>query len=273
MRIGKWCFVAVLVVTGLCMAEEKPAAPPPSPVQVAAALDKAAQEKAAKEDAEKLKWHGSAALGLTINKGNTDSWLFNLNGNAAKLLKKDEYRLGIDSAYGEQTQNKETTRSAANVHGFLDYKHIFTMDRLYGGLRVDASHDDLSELRYRVVLGPNVGYYFIKNDQTLLSAEIGPSYVTERKDDEFKSEYAAMRVSEHYEHKICKTWKVWQGADYLPNVHRFQQYVLTGQAGTEAAMTLRLSLRVTLTDKYDSEPAVGKLRNDFTTVTALVYRF
>lgn len=43
--------------------------------------------------------------------------------------------------------------------------------------------------------------------------------------------------------------------------------------GVEADLTKKMSLRVTLQDIYDNEPAAGRKRNDIRLVSGVAYKF
>ena len=216
-------------------------------------------------------WQCSVALGLTLTRGNSRTLSANGAVLAENLLKHDEFRLGGDLSYGEQEINGVNSTTAQSAHGFGDWKHLFT-DRFYSDLRLDGYHDHVADLSYRIIVGPAAGYYFIKNARSRLSAEAGVSYITERKggtDDN----YIALRLGERGEHSFNPQWKVWEQVDILPQVDKFENYIVLAEAGTEAALNAHLSLRVVLRDQYNNRPAPGRGSNDLTLITALAYKF
>ena len=125
------------------------------------------------------KWEKSAALGLTLTEGNSDTLLVTGNLLASRKGERNELAFGVDGTYGENNdvKNNET------LHGFGQYNRLFT-DRFYGYARLDGLHDAIADVEYRFTFSPGVGYYFIKNDQTRLSAEIGPGYIYEKQGDD-----------------------------------------------------------------------------------------
>ena len=71
---------------------------------------------------------------------------------------------------------------------------------------------------------------------------------------------------------ICqalKNAKLVQSLEYLPEAEDFDNYLLVGEIGVEAAMSDRLSLRVVLQSKYDNTPAEGKERNDLSLIAGI----
>lgn len=223
---------------------------------------------AAGAPAEKVPgWETTAALGLTLTRGNSETLLFTGNILSEKKWDQNEVRLGADATYGEDRDVK----SAESFHGFGQYNRLFT-ERWFGYLRVDALHDAVADVEYRVTLSPGVGYYFIKNERTLLSGEVGPGYIFEKQGDE-NNEYASLRVAERFEHKLNDRVKLWQSLEYLPQVDDFENYILNAEAGIDTALTKKLSLRVFAVNTYDNVPAEGRKKNDLKLVTAVAYKF
>jgi putative salt-induced outer membrane protein YdiY len=225
-------------------------------------------------------WETSAAAGLTLTRGNSQTLLGNLSLNSSRKWPRDEVLLGASGTYGEQTvertepngterERDETT--TANAQAFGQYNHLFT-DEFYGGVRLAVVHDRIADVDYRVTLSPLVGYYVIKNPKTQLAFEAGPSFVLEKQGDD-TDEYIALRFAERFEHKFSDKAKMWQTLEYMPQIDRWGNYIINFEIGAEASLTEKLSLRGVLQDTYDNEPAPGRKNNDVKLITALVYKF
>jgi putative salt-induced outer membrane protein YdiY len=218
-------------------------------------------------------WHGEVAFGLSLAKGNSDTFLMNASALAHREWPQNELKLGADGNYGLNNFGRSNeTQSANNIHGFVDYKRLFT-ERFYGNLRIDGFHDDVAEVRYRVIVGPAAGYYFIKSELSRLSGEVGPSFIEERLNGLNDHGYLTLRVTERGEHSFNKAGKVWEQVDFLPQIDDFNHYLLNLELGAEAALNTRLSLRVVAADKYNSDPAPERKNNDISLVSALVYKY
>jgi len=227
------------------------------------------------EDAKldgKNAWHGDAAFGLSLARGNANTFLMNASVTANRAWDQNELKLGADGRYGLDNFGKTNeTQSVNSIHGFGNYKRLLT-ERFYGSANIDGFHDDIAEVRYRLIVGPAIGYYFIKTDATKLSGEIGPSFLTEKLGSKTMS-FVALRVSERYEHALTKASKVWEQVDYLPQVDDFNNYLVNAEVGIEAALNTRFSLRVVAADNFNSRPAAGEKQNDITLVSSLVYKY
>lgn len=212
-------------------------------------------------------WETIASAGLTLTKGNSDTMLANFGVTSAKKWGQNEIGLGSSLSYGETSGQK----SVDNLGCFAQYNRLFS-ERSYGGLKVTAVQDDIADLDYRVTFSPLVGYYLVKEPRTRLSGEIGPSYVIEQLGG-VNSSYAGLRVGQRLEHKFNDRAKLWQAADFMPQVDMLNKYLVTFELGLDTAITDQVTLRTVLRDNFDSIPAQGRKENDLRLITGLTYKF
>jgi putative salt-induced outer membrane protein YdiY len=243
-------------------------------LSLAGAVSVRAQTNTAPEQMEPP-WIGSVSTGVTLTRGNSDTLMATMSAVAGKKWGQNELSFGADGTYGE-AKPPGATNSIVNanaVHGLVQYNRLFS-ERLFGYGRVDALHDEVAAIRYRVSLGPGVGYYFIKAVHTDLSAELGPGYVVERLGSD-NSSYATLRIGEKFHHTLNDHVRLWQTFEWLPQVDKFNNYIINAEIGVEADLTKtkKLTLRSFLQDTYNNVPATGRRKNDVKLVTALAYKF
>ncbi|MEI6565440.1 MAG: DUF481 domain-containing protein [Verrucomicrobiota bacterium] len=214
-----------------------------------------------------VKWDSSAAMGLTLTRGNSKT--VNLVGDfqTARKWTQNELSLGTSGNYGE---NNGTT-SSEELRGYIQYNRLFG-NHWFGYLRSDAIHDSIADIHFRYTFSPGAGYYFIKNTNSSLRGEFGPGYVFERVGNN-DNDYATLRLAERFDHKFNDRVKVWQSIELLPEITDFENFVLNAELGVEAGLTARLSLRVFIQDTLDNVPAPGRDKNDIKLVTAIAYKF
>jgi putative salt-induced outer membrane protein len=229
------------------------------------AVSTSAQEAAAKPP--DTRWQTSAAIGFTYTSGNSKNLLFTGNILGVKKWDKNELSLGADASYGES----DGTKNTENYHAFGQYNRLFN-DRFYGYGRLDALHDDIADVNYRISLGVGAGYYFIKNAKTTLSGEAGPSVVFEEQGG-ISDTYAGIRLAERLEHKFNDKVRLWQSLEWIDQVDELDNWILNAEVGVEASLSAKMSLRTYIQDTYDHQPAAGRLKNDFKLITALAYKF
>lgn len=212
-------------------------------------------------------WETSASLGFSLTRGNSDTVL--ITGKILSERKKDIYdlTLGADLAYGENNNVK----NADMYHGFAQYNQLMSPRTfLYG--RLDALHDAIADLDYRITIGPGAGYYFIKKRERTLSGEAGPSVVIESQSSASRN-YCTLRVAEKFEQRVNSHVKIWQSLEVLPDVEDFNKFIVNAEVGVESSLTKKASLRVYLDDTYDNKPSADRKANDVKLVSALAYKF
>ena len=224
-------------------------------------------QTAAPEAEKKPTWETTAGIGITVTKGNSDTITGTGNVLAQRKWPHAELRLGGDATYGEN----EGVKSAEAYHAFGQYNWLFNQ-RAFGYFRADGLHDDVADVQYRVTLSPGAGYYFIKNEKTLLSGELGPGVVFERQGARDRA-YFTLRVAERFEHKFTDKTRLWQSVEWLPQVDDFNNSIINAELGLETQLTAKCSMRLFAQDTYDNEPAPGRKKNDFKLVAQFGYKF
>lgn len=229
---------------------------------------------------DRPRWESTAGIGVTYATGNTDNILFTANAGTQRAWEQNELQFGVTAGYGESrvtvtdadgVESRRTDKNTDFVRGFGQYNRLFT-ERLYGYARADALHDDIADVMYRVTLSPGAGYYFVKNPRTTFRGELGPGYVFEKKSGQTDN-YATLRISERFEHRLSDRARVWQFAEYLPQVDDWDNFIINAEAGVEADLTRSLSMRLVAQNTYDNKPARGRKHNDFRLIAGLNYRF
>jgi putative salt-induced outer membrane protein YdiY len=214
-------------------------------------------------------WEHSIALGFTLTRGNSETLQATANWLSQRKWDKNELRFSADGGYGED----DGDQNQGYVRGVGQYNRLFgPEERFYGYIRVEGYHDAIADIVYRFVISPGVGYYFIKTAKTQFSGELGPGWVIEKKGTK-EDDYFTLRVAERFEHKFNDRVRLWQSAEYLPEVGNWENYIVNAEIGIDSAMSKSLSLRAYVQDTYTSQPASGRKHNDVKLVTAIAYRF
>jgi putative salt-induced outer membrane protein YdiY len=217
---------------------------------------------------KKSPWESNASLGFTLTRGNSDTSLFTAKVFTSRKDDFNEWLLGADGAYGENSG----VENADSLHGFGQWNHLFS-EKFFSYMRVDALHDGIAGIKYRVTIGPGAGYYLLKETNTTLSAEAGCAEVIEQRGTSDNS-YATLRLAEKFEHKFAEHGaRVWQTFEILPQVDNFNNYIINAEIGIEAGIARNLSLQSYIDDSFDNQPAFGRLRNDVKLVTGISYKF
>jgi putative salt-induced outer membrane protein len=213
-------------------------------------------------------WETSANAGVTVTRGNSKTLLFTAGLLSQKKWDMNEVRLGLDGAYGKNDDVKNTEFGRV----FGQYNRLFN-ERLYGYVRGELSHDAIADVEYRVTLSPGLGYYLIKDDRQTLSFEVGPGFITEKLGNHDKNNYFTLRVAERYELKLNDKTRIWQSAEWLPQVDDLNNWILNAELGLETQLTTKLSFFTKIQDTYDREPVPGRKQNDLKLISGIAYKF
>lgn len=208
----------------------------------------------------------SFAAGLTLTEGNSKTLVSSLS--ALHERKRDDYtlRLGADFAYGKD-HSKTTTE---NGKAYAEYRRA-TCRRGYLFGNASIGYDSVADVNYRAVVAAGPGYYLMKDDRCTLGLEAGPAFIQEKVAGEENSD-VALRVGERYDRQLSATAKCWQALEYLPVIDDFNDYLLNGEIGVEAAINASASIRLVVKDAYDSTPASDRKENDLTVLGALAFQ-
>jgi putative salt-induced outer membrane protein YdiY len=216
----------------------------------------------------KYPWNSTAGAGLTLTRGNSDTLLVTANIETDKKTPKNEFDLGADGSYGEAN----SVENVDTLHGFGQYNYLFS-DGFFGYVRVEALHDGIADLQYRITVGPGAGYYFIKETNTTLAGEIGSSFVTQRLGG-MDTSYDTLRLAERYEYKFANYGaRFWQSVEVSPQVDRFDNYQVIAEIGIEAAITKAVGLKTFVQDNFNNEPAANHQKNDVKLVSGISVKF
>jgi len=223
-------------------------------------------------------WDKSILFGLNYTEGNTKTTNLNLGGVATRDYENNAWRFQADYNYGNAADTSEAQKTEDNkyqrreevknnIRGLAEYSRLLD-NRWFAGGDVAFAHDEIADLKYRVILSPSLGAYLVRDNDLRFSLEAGPSYIWEKlgkKDDS----YAAARLANRFEWEITDTSKLFEFAEYLVSFEDSGHYIVNAEAGLETAVNSFISLVVSVRDYYINQPAEGRRPNDVQTITAL----
>ena len=225
------------------------------------------------EDGLETSWDTTLSLGLSGTRGNSETLTFNGELDAAREWGRQELRVGIEGSYSEaesdDTGESETT--AQDARASLRYKYS-VRPRWYVYTDDSILHDEPAGLDYRLIAGVGAGRFLLDGQTARLSVEVGAAYIREEFSDGGSDDAAAPRLGVRYDLAPGGSAKVWAAAEYLPQAGEWDAYLLNGEAGIEAVVNSRISLRTVLQDRYDSVPPDDRKHNDISIVGSLVFK-
>lgn len=218
---------------------------------------------------EPIGWRGRVDFGWANASGNRNTELGTLTAFAERT-DPDRYRLSVllDAAKG--SSEGEDTANRARAEGKYDRR---AGDGDYRYYLAGLGYDRVRSMDSRLELGTGVGRTLIEIPGHLLTAELGASYV---RDDFAAGETQSdvkLRVGEAWQRQLGEGTGLRQSLSLLAATDEWGDYT----AEFVLALTHRLSERLALTSRivnsYDSRPAPGTERSDFTFATQVGVTF
>lgn len=214
-------------------------------------------------------WKSSLALGATYKNGNTEKSLFTMNLVGDRFAPENDW---LNSLYGEYGKT-EGDQTEGQLRGQSEWRHKFGAKNFFGGVFGEAYTDSIKQIRTRLKLGPNIGYYFINKETIKLDASFGINYVYERTAS-VERDYAEYRVAGNYLWDFTETASYYFHIEYSANVEDTDDGNGLLVTGLKTKVSDQLNLFVELRDEYDNTPdGVGVEYNDVTIVAGLGYDF
>ncbi len=212
-------------------------------------------------------WDSKANLGFTMTRGNSETSLITSSIALKKQVAKDEYSIGLAYSFSEN----EGTSTADELTGLYNWNRILS-DTNYLGFKAEGRRDDIAKVDYRIQATATYGNYFVKNDISEFCLEAGPGFTAESLDSD-KKNYAHIYVGERAMRKVTDNTQLFQTLSVYKDLSDFEKFNLIFTLGVETKMNDNLSLRVTLENKYESQPAAGALNNDTKLISGVSYTF
>lgn len=219
-------------------------------------------------DLKKSVWKGEFSLGASAQSGNNDSFLINSRIKADRKGEIDRLKLRFDGEIGEN----EGESTAQRAKGEAQYNRFFH-PRAYWLINGWLEHDGVADIEFRHSLGPGLGYIFFKEKKFKLGAEAGPAWVGQKLAGENFAHTIQMRLGNNLEWQITDNLELYQKTRFLVPFHDINDWIFTAEAGLDNKIYKSLSLRLSVINRYQNSPSVGREKNDLTLTSGIVYKY
>jgi putative salt-induced outer membrane protein YdiY len=216
-------------------------------------------------------WLIDLSAGYSMNQGNSDNQ--NLLARAAvikkfaetwELIGKGEYAWG--KVKDQVTEEYEQTADRGQLSG---QANLFLIEDgfLYG--RSEYSYDKIKELDRRLDSGVGVGYNVYRSGETYAALEAGAAYIDSKYEDGQRDHGIFLRLAQNGALKINERVTFIESVEYKPKFEDFNDYLLNAEAALRVSLMGNLYFQLTVTDRYDNQPAAGTKRNDLSMIGSL----
>ncbi len=232
---------------------------------------KTEEEISATQDS-RITWKREVSLGYNRVTGNTresrlsGSFLINRNN-----FHVDEWTFKGNIFYSSAKRKMDSQ----NWYSSGRYAYSFGSSKMwYNFYNIEADHDRFADIDYRIVPSSGIGYWFSDTPEFKLMAEAGAGYeYTVFRSDIKNSEQWVLIPRVYLEKKISQNSVIRQDLFYYPHFESFGKYRILSKTSLDVTINKKFTIRLTLTDSYNSDPPEDIKNNDLRLTSSLVYSF
>lgn len=215
-------------------------------------------------------WVGSAGLGFSMNRGNTDTTNLNLTFDATyDPKKKDVWKL--QGLYLRGDTNGEASVDRLLLQG--RYERNLT-PRAFAFGQVQYMRDEFKEIDYLFATSGGLGYKVVATDTVSLSIDGGAGVSWEKNPGFDVDTSGVITAGDQFSWKLSPTATVTQAFAALWDADDFGDALYTFNAALTTSLVKRLELKISLLDAYKTKPPTDLVKkNDVAFLTAIVYKF
>jgi len=210
------------------------------------------------------KWTGSATLGVTFVRGNTetDSASFALDAARRTEVDRLSFRGHYRSARAVDSTSGDLETTERTLGGSLKYDY-FLSKRTYLLASARAEKDAIAALDLRFVASAGVGYQWVESEALKFSTEGGIGWLSENFSNATPSTDAvAARVAYRLEKAFGESVKFLHPAEAVHGFDDPHDFVVTTEAALRANLTKAMFSEFRIVLNWDSTPATGQERTD-----------
>jgi putative salt-induced outer membrane protein YdiY len=213
-------------------------------------------------------WRRQVQVGAYVTEGNRDSAQTRAHVTAKGRGERWESEFSIRGEIGELNGTRNRERIAAEL---LHRRELSR--RAYVAYRIDALHDGIADLDYRLVASSSLGWFAIREERQEMRLEAGPAGVFERKGGDQET-YPALRLALYYEARVTAVSRLSQGFEYVPELRAESgAYLAKAFVELRADLDKQIALHLRLEGDYDNRPAEGKQKQNSTFSASISYTF
>jgi putative salt-induced outer membrane protein YdiY len=222
-------------------------------------------------------WTGTATLGLAGTAGNAVTSTYNTGVNASRTTNHDVISLYFNGVNSSATVNGVHSGTAQAIRGGWKYDRK-TGARLEINTFNDYEYDKFQSLDLRFVLGGGLGYRAWKSTRGALTLQAGVDY----DHDKFSPVAPALELTrssseaywgDDFSYKLSGSTSVVQGFRMFNNLSDTGTYRANFDLAANMKLRKWLVWNVSFSDRYLSDPVVGRKPNDVLYTTGVGVTF
>ncbi len=221
-------------------------------------------------------WAGTGTVGIAGTAGNAKTSTFTVGINAARTTNTDKITLYFNSIKASSLANGVTSDTAKAVRGGAGYSRNLNK-KIFLTVFNDYEYDAFQSLDLRITGGGGAGYNLFKREKTFLSVVAGgdyshakfspaplPSYSQSSGEFYFGNDFARKMSTRA---SLTQTFRMFE------NLSDLGQYRVNFDLGGNTQLFKWLTWNLSFSDRYLSNPPVGRKTNDVVYTTGFGITF
>jgi len=223
-------------------------------------------------------WKGSATVGLSLARGNSDTTNFDTAFTADRKTMSDHIGLYESSLYS--TNGLPGGGVTANaILGGARYDRNIT-EKLFVFVSADFTHDELQGLNIREIYSGGLGWHVINRPTTIFDVLAGINYThesysgTPAPGTSTSRNLPGITVGEEFMHKFAAATTLTENFYFYPDLSDLSQYRFSLDASAVTKISKWFGWQVSVSDRYVTNPPIVNTKpNDVILSTGLNIAF
>jgi hypothetical protein len=217
-------------------------------------------------------WIGNFDLGLALARGNARTDTLTTAFTAVRATRTDKVAVYFNQIYGTARVNDVTSTIANAVRGGWKYNHNFGSRMFITGFN-DYEHDTFQNLSLRFVGGGGIGARVLKSDRAQLDFDGGADYMLENFKNHETRNSGEANAGDTAIYKLTKAISFTQASRVFIKITDGHAYRFNFDLASTTALKKWLGWNVTASDRFLSNPVLGRQRNDLIVSTGFRLSF
>lgn len=217
-------------------------------------------------------WAGNFDLGLALARGNARTSTLTTSFNSARITRSDKTTLLYNQLYSTAMLGGKSAATAQAIRGGVSYDHNIG-PRLFLNVLNNYEYDKFQNLDLRFTAGGGLGFHAIKHERTLLDVVGGADFTRESFTNHFTRNAAEVYWGDDLTYKLSGKTSLNQSYRMFNNITGASEYRINFDLGSATTLKKWLSWQWTASDRFLSNPVLGRQRNDLLVTTGLRVSF
>ena len=217
-------------------------------------------------------WTGHVDLGYAQSQGNAETTNITVNGVAARETPRDKIQVNFTSIYAQNDTTGESIVTANAIRGGVSY-NLNVTPKFYVFASTDLEFDEFQSLDLRFVPAGGFGYHVFKTDRRRFDLLGGASLNREFFSTGLNRTSGEALLGEEFIYNFSENSLFREKLIIFPNLTNTGSYRINFDSTFQSSLLKWLAWQVTVSDRYLSNPVMGREKNDILFTTGLRFIF